>query len=58
MERARLSRDASYDGIFWLGVKTTGIFCKPSCAAKSPLAKNVEYNPTIKAAFLACFRPS
>lgn len=57
MERARTRRDASYDGIFWLGVKTTGIFCKPSCPAKSPLAKNVEYYASVKAAVFAGFRP-
>lgn len=57
MERARLGRDDSYDGVFWLGVKTTGIFCKPSCPARSPLPKNVEYFGSVKAAMFAGFRP-
>lgn len=57
MERARLARDQSYDGIFWLGVRTTGILCKPSCPARSPLARNVEYFPSIKAALFAGYRP-
>ena len=33
MERAYLRSDASYDGLFYLGVRTTGIFCRPSCHA-------------------------
>lgn len=57
MERARLDRDVSYDGIFWTAVKTTGIFCRPSCPAKAPLAKNVEYYGSVKAALFAGFRP-
>src|SRR5688572_33452010 len=36
MERAFLSSDATYDGIFFTGVRTTGIFCRPSCRARKP----------------------
>ncbi len=43
MQRARHRRDSSYDGIFWVGVKTTRIYCRPSCPARPPLEKNVEY---------------
>ena len=43
MEKAYLCRDAAYDGIFFVGVRTTGIFCRPTCPARSPLPKNVEY---------------
>jgi len=57
MEQARHHRDATYDGVFWVGVKTTGIFCKPSCPARSPLAKNVEYYGSVKATMFAGFRP-
>jgi AraC family transcriptional regulator, regulatory protein of adaptative response / methylated-DNA-[protein]-cysteine methyltransferase len=57
MEKARLARDASYDGIFWIGVKTTGIFCRPTCSARTPLAKNVEYYHSIREALFAGFRP-
>ena len=46
MERAYLERDASYNGLFFLGVRTTGIFCRPTCPARKPLPKNVEYFPT------------
>jgi AraC family transcriptional regulator of adaptative response/methylated-DNA-[protein]-cysteine methyltransferase len=31
MERARAARDKSYDGVFYIAVRTTGIFCRPSC---------------------------
>jgi hypothetical protein len=36
MERAYQRSDASYDGVFYLGVRTTGILCRPSCPAKKP----------------------
>jgi AraC family transcriptional regulator of adaptative response/methylated-DNA-[protein]-cysteine methyltransferase len=49
MERAYLERDAAYEGLFFLGVRTTGIFCRPTCPARKPLPKNVEYFPSAKA---------
>lgn len=49
MRRARLARDATYDGVFWVGVKTTGIFCRPSCPARPPKEENVLYLDTIRA---------
>jgi AraC family transcriptional regulator of adaptative response/methylated-DNA-[protein]-cysteine methyltransferase len=57
MERAYLSRDASYDGIFLLGVRTTRIFCKPSCPSRKPNPKNVEYFATAQEAVFAGYRP-
>jgi AraC family transcriptional regulator of adaptative response/methylated-DNA-[protein]-cysteine methyltransferase len=57
MERARAIRDATYDGVFYTCVRTTGIFCRPSCSARSPLAKNVEYHATVKEALFAGYRP-
>jgi AraC family transcriptional regulator of adaptative response/methylated-DNA-[protein]-cysteine methyltransferase len=57
MEAAYQRRDASYDGVFYLGVKTTGIFCRPSCPARKPLARNVEYFRSVKGAMFAGFRP-
>ncbi len=57
MERAYLERDASFNGLFFLGVRTTGIFCRPTCPARKPLPKNVEYFPTARAALLAGYRP-
>jgi AraC family transcriptional regulator of adaptative response/methylated-DNA-[protein]-cysteine methyltransferase len=57
MERAYLERDVSYNGLFFLGVRTTGIFCRPTCPARKPLPKNVEYFPTAREALAAGYRP-
>ncbi|MGH8750794.1 MAG: bifunctional transcriptional activator/DNA repair enzyme AdaA [Burkholderiales bacterium] len=57
MQRAYLNSDASYNGIFYLGVRTTGIFCKPGCTARKPLPKNVEFFATVKDALFAGYRP-
>jgi AraC family transcriptional regulator of adaptative response/methylated-DNA-[protein]-cysteine methyltransferase len=57
MEAAYLRRDASYDGVFFLGVRTTGIFCRPSCPARKPLPRNVEFYRTVRDAMFAGFRP-
>src|SRR5260370_41996897 len=57
MERAVEQRDASYDGIFFVGVRTTGIFCRPSCPAKTPLVRNRQYFATARQAIFAGYRP-
>jgi len=57
MRRASSARDASYDGVFFVAVKTTGIFCRPSCPAKTPKAENVDYYPSAREAMFAGFRP-
>src|ERR687895_1208269 len=57
MEAAYQRRDASYDGVFYLAVRTTGIFCRPSCPARKPLARNVEYFRSVREAMFAGFRP-
>jgi len=41
MYRAFARRDSSYEGVFWLGVRTTGIFCRPTCRARQPRPENV-----------------
>ncbi len=56
-ERARLSRDARFDGRFFVGVKTTGIYCRPICPATPPKRENVTFFPTAAAAGEAGFRP-
>ena len=53
MQRAYLKKDASYDGIFFLGVRTTGIFCRPSCPARKPLPENVDYFSNVREAVFA-----
>jgi AraC family transcriptional regulator of adaptative response/methylated-DNA-[protein]-cysteine methyltransferase len=57
MHRAYKHSDASYDGVFYLGVRTTGVFCRPSCGARKPLVKNVEFFPTPREALFAGYRP-
>jgi AraC family transcriptional regulator, regulatory protein of adaptative response / methylated-DNA-[protein]-cysteine methyltransferase len=57
MQRAYLAKDASYDGIFFLAVRTTGIFCRPSCPARRPLPGNVDYFSSVYAALDAGYRP-
>ena len=57
MEQAFLSSDASYDGIFFTGVRTTGIFCRPSCRARKPLPSNVEFFGSVRDALFAGYRP-
>src|SRR5689334_16270658 len=57
MYRALASRDASFEGIFYVGVKTTGIFCRSVCAAKTPKAENVEYFASPQEAMYAGYRP-
>jgi AraC family transcriptional regulator of adaptative response / DNA-3-methyladenine glycosylase II len=56
-ERARLSRDARFDGRFFVGVKTTGIYCRPICPANSPKSENVVFYRTAASAGEAGFRP-
>jgi AraC family transcriptional regulator of adaptative response/methylated-DNA-[protein]-cysteine methyltransferase len=57
MERAFLGSDATYDGIFFTGVRTTGIFCRPSCRARKPLPSNVEFFTSVREALFAGYRP-
>ncbi len=54
--RAVKSRDARFDGVFYTGVRTTGIYCRPSCPAITPRQRNVQFFPTAAAAQEAGFR--
>ncbi len=56
-ERARLSRDPRFDGKFFVGVRTTGIYCRPVCPANLPKSENVSFFRTAAAASEAGFRP-
>ncbi|MDJ0795003.1 MAG: Ada metal-binding domain-containing protein [Woeseiaceae bacterium] len=56
-ERARLSRDARFDGRFFVGVRTTGIYCRPICPANAPKSENVSFFPSAAAASEAGYRP-
>lgn len=57
MRSAFYRSDAGYDGIFFVAVRTTGIFCRPSCPARKPNPKNVEYFITARQALFAGYRP-
>jgi AraC family transcriptional regulator of adaptative response/methylated-DNA-[protein]-cysteine methyltransferase len=57
LERAYLDSDAAYNGLFLLAVRTTGIFCRPTCKARKPMPKNVEYFANAQAALAAGYRP-
>lgn len=54
--KAMYTRDKRYDGIFYTVVKTTGIYCRPSCPAPKPLQKNCLYFETVTEARTAGFR--
>lgn len=54
---ALLNKDQSYEGVFFVGVKTTGVFCRPSCPARKPKIENCEFFETAKDALFASFRP-
>jgi AraC family transcriptional regulator of adaptative response/methylated-DNA-[protein]-cysteine methyltransferase len=57
MEAAFARRDASYDGLFYVCVRSTGIFCRPSCPARKPLPQNADYLTSLRDALLAGYRP-
>lgn len=57
LERARLSRDARFDGKFFIAVTSTGIYCRPICPSPTSKAANVRYYATAAAAAEAGFRP-
>lgn len=53
---AASSKDARFDGVFFTAVRTTGIYCRPSCPAMTPRRENVVFYPTAAAAQQAGFR--
>jgi AraC family transcriptional regulator, regulatory protein of adaptative response / methylated-DNA-[protein]-cysteine methyltransferase len=57
MYRALVSRDPSFEGIFYIGVRTTGIFCRPTCSAKKPARENVDFFATTSDALEGGYRP-
>ncbi|WP_313539500.1 bifunctional transcriptional activator/DNA repair enzyme AdaA [Enterococcus sp.] len=52
-----VEKNSQYEGIFYVGVKTTGVFCRPTCPAKKPLKKNCEFFGDAQEALLASYRP-
>lgn len=57
MYRAVRQRDSAYEGVFLTGVKTTGIFCRPTCRAKFPKEENVEFFSSVTEALHGGYRP-
>ncbi|WP_057938008.1 bifunctional transcriptional activator/DNA repair enzyme AdaA [Algoriphagus resistens] len=57
MYAAILEKDTSFEGVFFTAVKTTGIFCRPSCTARKPKLENVEFLYTSKDCLLKGYRP-
>jgi AraC family transcriptional regulator, regulatory protein of adaptative response / methylated-DNA-[protein]-cysteine methyltransferase len=55
--QALIDKNPEYDGIFYVGVKTTGVFCRATCPARKPKFENCEFYKTAKEALLASFRP-
>ena len=55
--RALLARDARFDGVFFTGVKTTGIYCRPVCAVRAPRRSSCLFFASAAAAEAAGFRP-
>jgi AraC family transcriptional regulator of adaptative response/methylated-DNA-[protein]-cysteine methyltransferase len=56
-DRARVARDPKYDGRFYTGVRTTGIYCRPVCPVRPARSVNVTFFPSAAAAEAAGFRP-
>lgn len=56
-DRARLARDPAYDGLFYSGVRSTGVYCRPVCPVRPAQSRNVRFFPSAAAAEAAGFRP-
>ncbi|WP_367174811.1 bifunctional transcriptional activator/DNA repair enzyme AdaA [uncultured Chryseobacterium sp.] len=57
MYKASNDKNPDFEGVFWMGVKTTGIFCRPTCTARKPKFENVEFFDNTKDAILKGYRP-
>ncbi|MEM8680557.1 MAG: methylated-DNA--[protein]-cysteine S-methyltransferase [Planctomycetota bacterium] len=56
MHAALMARDTGFDGVFYFGVKTTGVFCRPTCAARKPLRQHVTFFASAADALAAGYR--
>ncbi|MGE0118548.1 MAG: bifunctional transcriptional activator/DNA repair enzyme AdaA [Dongiaceae bacterium] len=54
---ALAARDPEYEGVFYVGVRTTGVFCRPTCPARPPKRENCEFFRDAQQALLASYRP-
>ena len=55
--KALIDKNTQYEGVFYVGIKTTGIFCRPTCSARKPKFENCEFYQTAQEALLASYRP-
>lgn len=55
--KALLNKNTEYEGVFFVGVKTTGIFCRPTCPSRKPKFENCEFFKSAEEALLASYRP-
>jgi AraC family transcriptional regulator of adaptative response/methylated-DNA-[protein]-cysteine methyltransferase len=55
--QALLEKNIEYEGVFYVGVLSTGIFCRPTCSARKPKFENCKFYRTAEEALLASFRP-
>ncbi len=55
--KALIDKNPEYEGVFFVGVTTTGVFCRPTCPARKPKFENCEFYETAEQALLASFRP-
>lgn len=55
--QALISKNTEYEGVFYVGVKTTGVFCRPTCPARKPKFEHCEFFENPQQALLASFRP-
>lgn len=54
---ALLNKDSNFEGVFFVGVKTTGVFCRPTCPARKPKYENCEFFTNPQDALIASYRP-
>lgn len=57
MYQASFEKNPDFEGVFWMAVKTTGIFCRPTCTARKPKPENVEFFDNTKDAIQKGYRP-
>lgn len=57
MYQALVEKDTAFEGVFYTAVKTTGIFCRPSCTARKPKPENVEFFSSAKECLQKGYRP-
>ncbi len=55
--KALIEKNTKYEGLFFVGVKSTGIFCRPTCPARKPKFENCEFFKNAKEALIASYRP-